>query len=90
MKISVTTAVYKHRETIGSASEITILDQSYDNVELVVIDGVSTDGTLEVLYQYSNRIAVLVSALDNGIYDALNKGICNTSADVVGFFRLGK
>jgi len=53
----------------------------------VVIDGGSTDGTLEVLGLYSDRIDVLVSESDLGIYDALNKGIQRTSGDVVGFLH---
>ena len=53
----------------------------------MVIDGGSTDGTIEILSHYANRIAVLVSERDAGIYDALNKGIQRASGDVVGFLH---
>ncbi len=86
VKISVITAVYNSRETILSALEST-LGQAGANVELVVIDGGSTDGTLEVLRSYADRLDVLVSEPDCGIYDALNKGIKRASGDVVGFLH---
>ena len=86
MKITVITATYNSYATINNTLD-SILSQSYANVELVVIDGGSTDGTMKVLSQYSDRIAVLVSEPDHGIYDALNKGIRNASGDVVGFLH---
>lgn len=86
MKISVITAVYNGVETIADAIE-SVLAQSYPHVELIVIDGASTDGTLAILEQYRDRIAVLVSELDDGIYDALNKGIKHATGDVVGFLH---
>jgi glycosyltransferase involved in cell wall biosynthesis len=86
MKISVITAVYNNRDTIGQALD-SALAQDHPNVELIVIDGGSTDGTLEVLQGYADRLAVLVSEPDRGIYDALNKGIERASGDVVGFLH---
>lgn len=52
-----------------------VLSQSYDNSEYIIIDGQSTDNTLQMLKQYHNKIDVLISESDTGIYDALNKGI---------------
>lgn len=86
MKISVITAVYNNRTTIAAALD-SVLAQSHDDVELVVIDGGSTDGTLEVLGGYSDRVGVLVSEPDRGIYDALNKGLRLASGEVVGFLH---
>ena len=86
VRISVITAVYNSRETISAALE-SALGQLDANIELVVIDGGSTDGTLEVLGSYSDRLDVLVSEPDRGIYDALNKGIQRASGDVVGFLH---
>lgn len=86
MKISVITVVYNNRATVAAALE-SALAQTHDDVELVVIDGGSTDGTLEVLQGYAGRIAVLVSEPDRGIYDALNKGVHRASGDVVGFLH---
>lgn len=86
MKISIITAVYNNRETIANALD-SALAQDYPNVELIVIDGGSTDGTLQVLQGYADRLAVLVSEPDRGIYEALNKGIERASGDVVGFLH---
>ena len=86
MKISIITAVYNSRETIASALD-SVLEQTGADYELVVIDGESTDGTLEVLRHYADRVAVLVSEPDRGIYDALNKGIQRASGEVVGFLH---
>ena len=86
MKISVITAVFNNRATIAGAID-SVLAQTEVDVELVVIDGASTDGTLDVLRGYGARIPVLVSERDLGIYDALNKGIVRSSGDVVGFLH---
>ena len=86
MKISVITASYNARETVADAIE-SVLSQSHPDVELIVIDGASTDGTRELLETYRDRLAVLVSEPDHGIYDALNKGIALATGDVVGFLH---
>jgi len=56
-------------------------------VEYIVIDGRSTDGTLQLLESYSSKLDVLISEPDEGIYDALNKGILNSTGDIVGFLH---
>jgi glycosyltransferase involved in cell wall biosynthesis len=61
--------------------------QSYEHREQIVIDGVSQDGTLQLLEQHRGQLAVLISEPDKGIYDALNKGIAHASGDVVGFLH---
>jgi glycosyltransferase len=86
VKISVITVVFNSCETIAAALD-SVLAQTDVEYELVVIDGASSDGTLEVLNRYTDRIAVLVSEPDHGIYDALNKGIQRASGDVVGFLH---
>ncbi|NWF35534.1 glycosyltransferase family 2 protein [Mariprofundus sp. KV] len=86
MKISIITAVYNGAATIGDAIK-SVLDQSHPNIELIVIDGASTDGTLAVLESYRDRIDIVISEPDSGIYDALNKGIARASGDVVGFLH---
>lgn len=85
-KISVVTAVYNRKHTVAYALD-SVLSQTYPNVEPVVIDGASTDGTRDVLELYRARIPVLVSEPDKGIYDALNKGIRHSNGDVVGFLH---
>lgn len=86
MKVSVITAVYNSRDTIARALD-SVLAQDHPDVESLVIDGGSTDGTLQVLRSYADRLGVLVSEPDCGIYDALNKGIQRASGDVVGFLH---
>lgn len=86
IKISVITAVFNRHKTIGQAIK-SVLSQSYPGVESIVIDGASTDGTLLVLEPYRSRIGVFVSEPDQGIYDALNKGIRCATGDVVGFLH---
>lgn len=86
IKISVVTAVYNRQQTVGQALD-SVLSQTYPAVESIVIDGASTDGTLAVLEPYRQRLAVLISERDQGIYDALNKGIKHATGNVVGFLH---
>ena len=80
------TAVYNRHQTVGQALD-SVLSQSYPAVESIVIDGASTDGTLAVLEPYRPRLGVLISERDQGIYDALNKGLTHATGDVVGFLH---
>jgi glycosyltransferase len=86
LKISVITAVYNRVSTIGEALD-SVRAQTWPDVEHVVIDGASTDGTLELLQTRRNEFAVLISEPDKGIYDALNKGIARAAGDVVGLMH---
>lgn len=86
MKISVITAVYNRVATIGDALD-SVRAQTWPDVQHVVIDGASTDGTLEILQARRNEIAVMVSEPDKGIYDALNKGIARATGDVIGLMH---
>ena len=86
MKISVITAVFNGCETIKDTLD-SVLDQTHPHVELIVVDGGSTDGTLGIVERCRDRIAVLVSERDDGIYDALNKGLALATGDVVGFLH---
>ncbi len=86
MRISVVTAVFNNGETISDALD-SVLSQAGVELELIVIDGGSIDGTQAVLKRYTDRLAVLVSEPDRGIYDALNKGIRRCTGDVVGFLH---
>jgi glycosyltransferase involved in cell wall biosynthesis len=64
-----------------------MLRQSYENREHIIIDGASTDGTIDVINQHIDKITIFKSEPDKGIYDALNKGIQLASGDVVGFLH---
>ncbi|MBN2167253.1 MAG: glycosyltransferase [Marinilabiliaceae bacterium] len=85
MTITIITATYQSSATLQSAIE-SVLNQTANNIEYIVIDGGSTDGTIELLKKYDNRIKWF-SEPDNGIYDALNKGISKATGDYIGFLH---
>jgi len=86
MRITIITAVHNGCETIESTLDA-VGRQEYGNIEYVVVDGASRDGTIEILERHRSRIDVLVSERDDGIYDALNKGIGLATGDVIGFLH---
>lgn len=86
MKISVITAVYNRASTIETAIQSVIAQKDVD-VEYVIIDGNSTDGTDKVIQQYQHSIHQYIRESDDGIYDALNKGVNVSTGDVVGFIH---
>lgn len=86
MKISIITAVYNNESQIATAIE-SVLNQTYSDIEYIVIEGGSKDGTMDVVKRFKTRIATIVSEPDKGIYDALNKGIKLATGDVVGFMH---
>lgn len=86
MKISIVTACYNSEQTIERTIQ-SVLAQTYTNIEYIIIDGGSKDKTLEIINQYANKISRIVSEKDGGIYDALNKGIANSTGDFIGFLH---
>ncbi|MFY7838615.1 MAG: glycosyltransferase family 2 protein [Lacibacter sp.] len=86
MKISIITVVYNRAATIERAIR-SVLSQTYNNIEYIIIDGASKDGTAAIIQQYKDRVHTIVSEKDNGMYDALNKGIRLASGDVVGILH---
>jgi glycosyltransferase involved in cell wall biosynthesis len=86
MKISIITVVYNNERTILDAIN-SVLKQTYKDVEYIIIDGHSTDGTLLLIEQYRNQISKIISETDKGIYDAMNKGIEIASGDVIGILN---
>lgn len=86
MKISVITATYNSAQTLKDTIK-SLNIQDYPDIEYIIVDGVSTDSTLKIVEQYGHRVTTLISQKDNGIYDALNKGIALATGDVVGFLH---
>lgn len=78
--ISIVMAVLNRANCIGRAIE-SVISQSYGNIELIIIDGGSSDGTLDILKQYDSAIDYWSSEPDSGIYDAINKGIAHAGGD---------
>lgn len=86
MKISIITVCYNSADTVRDTIE-SVLSQSYSDIEYIVVDGMSTDSTLEIINEYRDRISTVVSEPDRGIYDAMNKGIKLASGDFVGILN---
>lgn len=84
--ISVITVVYNGEKHLEQ-SILSVLDQYHGNVEYIIIDGGSTDGTLDVIRKYEDRIDYWISEPDRGIYDAMNKGIMAATGDLIGFLN---
>lgn len=87
-KLSVITVVFNNVQDVERTLR-SVIGQTYPNLEYIVIDGGSTDGTQEVLFAYREQIDVLISEPDNGIYDAMNKGLQHASGDFVLFMNSG-
>ncbi|MFM9908865.1 MAG: glycosyltransferase family 2 protein [Chitinophagaceae bacterium] len=83
LKISIITVVYNCEKTIERTIQ-SVLGQTYSNIEYIIIDGASKDNTLEQINKYRDHISLIVSEKDNGMYDALNKGIKLSTGDIVG------
>ena len=86
MKVSVVTVSLNARETIAQAVE-SVQFQEHCDVEHIVVDGASNDGTLEILDRYRDGIATLISEHDSGLYFAMNKGIDAATGDYLGFLN---
>ncbi len=86
MRITVITVAFNAASTIADTLE-SVASQTYSDVELIVIDGASTDGTLAAIKRHGQRVARLVSEPDHGIYDAMNKGLRLATGDIIGFLN---
>lgn len=84
--ISIVTVTYNSMKTIKDTIA-SINNQKYSNIKKIWIDGMSTDGTYEFLKQYKDNNTILISEKDNGLYDALNKGIQKSSTDLIFFLH---
>ena len=87
-KISVVTVVYNSAALIENTVK-SIINQSYNHIEYIVVDGGSTDGTIDILNSYKKNISTLISEPDHRIYDAMNKGIRLATGDFVVFINSG-
>ncbi|MCD8182162.1 MAG: glycosyltransferase [Bacteroides sp.] len=83
MKVSIITSCFNREATIRQAIE-SVLAQDYPDLEYIVVDGASTDGSLKVIREYRDRISTLISEPDKGMYEAINKGIRAATGDIVG------
>lgn len=86
LKISIITAVYNAQNTVAQAIQ-SVADQSYPNIQHIVIDGKSSDNSLRSIKSVAHSSMELISEPDNGIYHALNKGIARATGEVIGFLH---
>jgi len=86
MKVSILTATYNSSETLEACLQ-SIHSQTYPHLEHIIIDGGSTDGTLDVIKKYENKITKVISEPDHGIYDAMNKGLRLADGDIIGILN---
>mgnify|MGYP000895745767 FL=1 len=86
--ISIITVVYNCKDDLEMTIK-SIIDQTYPNIEYIVIDGNSNDGTIDIIKKYQNKITYWISEPDEGIYDAMNKGIRQSTGDWINFMNAG-
>lgn len=87
-RLSVVTIVYNNVRDIERTIQ-SVINQTYSNIEYVIVDGLSNDGTLQVIDQYKSQITKFISEKDEGIYDAMNKGLALATGDYVIFMNSG-
>lgn len=83
MRVSIITTCFNRAKTIRGAIE-SVLGQDYPEIEYIVVDGASNDGSLSIIQEYQDRIAKIVSESDHGMYEAINKGIRMSTGDIIG------
>jgi glycosyltransferase involved in cell wall biosynthesis len=86
--ISIITVVYNGVATLEQTI-LSVINQTYKNIEYIIIDGGSTDGTIDIIKKYEKHLAYWVSEPDKGIYDAMNKGIDKATGELIGIVNSG-
>lgn len=86
--ISIITVSYNAVKTIEHTI-LSVIHQSYKNIEYIILDGGSTDGTVDIIKKYQNHLSYWASEPDKGIYDAMNKGICMARGEWLNFMNCG-
>ena len=86
MKVSIITITYNSEATLKDTIE-SVVNQSYNDIEYIIVDGKSTDNTLSIIESYKDKISKVISEIDKGLYDALNKGIALATGDLIGIIH---
>ena len=85
-KISIITPVFNAQDTIAQTIK-SVLSQDYANIEYIIVDGQSTDNTLSIINKLKDERTTVISEKDNGIYDAMNKGISRATGEITGIIN---
>lgn len=86
IKVSIITVVYNGAATIEQTIK-SVINQNYSNIEYIIIDGASVDGTQDLIQKYADNIDIFLSEADDGLYYAMNKGIKNASGEIIGILN---
>lgn len=86
MKVSIITVSFNSAKTIADTIE-SVLSQDFPEIEYIIVDGNSSDDTVKIIRQYENRVSKWISEKDQGMYDAMNKGIAMATGDVIGILN---
>jgi glycosyltransferase involved in cell wall biosynthesis len=86
MKVTLITATYNSARHLEDCI-LSVIRQNYPQIEHIIVDGGSTDGTIDIIKKYENRIAAWISEKDRGMYDAINKGMKMATGDVIGILN---
>jgi glycosyltransferase involved in cell wall biosynthesis len=86
LKIAIITVVLNGQDALNNCVK-SVLAQKYPDIEYIIIDGGSTDGTLDIIKSYGNAVSTLISEPDKGIYDAMNKGLRLAKGDIIGILN---
>ena len=86
MKVSIITVSFNSAHTIADTIQ-SVLNQDYPDIEYIIVDGNSSDGTVQIIRHYENQISKWISEKDQGMYDAMNKGISMATGDVIGILN---
>jgi glycosyltransferase len=88
LKISIITICFNNETDIRPTLE-SVINQTYPDIEYIIVDGASKDNTLAIVNEYKDKIVRIISEQDNGLYDAINKGIKAATGDIVGLIHAG-
>lgn len=86
MKVSIITITYNSAETVEDTIQ-SVISQDYPDIEYIIVDGASKDNTLSIVDRYKDKIAIIQSEPDKGIYDAMNKGVRLATGDLIGILN---
>ncbi|MFD2569445.1 glycosyltransferase family 2 protein [Spirosoma soli] len=86
MKVSIITVVYNGAEHVRDCIE-SVVSQTYPDIEYIIVDGKSTDGTVDIVKSYGTKVDRFISESDKGLFDAMNKGIGMATGDIIGLLN---